>query len=46
MALLHKSGDRQTSPFPKHAYPSTAVMGVPSAVKPFSTATRTWSSAT
>jgi hypothetical protein len=45
-ALLHKSGDGQGSPFPGQTYPATSVMGVPSAVKPFRTATRTWNSAT
>jgi cytochrome c peroxidase len=33
-------------PFPGQSYPTTSVMGVPSAVKPFRTATRTWNSAT
>jgi len=35
---LHKSGERQSSPFPGQTYPATSVMGVPSAVKPFRTA--------
>ena len=46
MALLHKSGDRRTSPFPGQTYPMASVTGMPSAVKPFMTATRTWNSAT
>ena len=41
-ALLHKSGDRRTSPFPGQTYPMASVTGMPSAVKPFMTATRTW----
>jgi hypothetical protein len=45
-ALLHKSCDGRASPFPGQAYPATSVMGVPRAVKPFRTATRTWNSAT
>ena len=45
-ALLHKSGDRRTSPFPGQTYPMASVTGMPSAVKPFMTATRTWNSAT
>ena len=45
-ALLHKSGDRRTSPFPGRTYPTASVTGMPSAVKPFRTATRTWNSAT
>jgi hypothetical protein len=44
MALLHKSGDVRASPFPGQTYPAASVMGVPSAVKPLSTATRTWNS--
>ena len=44
--LLHKSASEWTSPFPGQTYPATSVMGVPSAVNPFSTATRTWNSAT
>ena len=46
VALLHKSCDRLGSPFPGQIYPATSVTGVPNAVKPFRTATRTWSSAT
>ena len=32
-ALLHKSGDRRTYPFPGQAYPTTSVIDVPNAVK-------------
>ena len=46
MALLLKSALDQTSPFRGHTYPATSVMGVPRAVKPLSTVTRTWNSAT
>ena len=46
MALLHKSGDGQGAPFPGQTYPTASVTGMPSAVKPFRTATRTWNSAT
>ena len=45
-ALLHKLGDGRASPFPGQTYPATSVTGVPSAVKPFRTATRSWNSAT
>ncbi|MFN3641968.1 MAG: VOC family protein [Gemmobacter sp.] len=45
-ALLHKPGDRRISPFRVQTHPTASVTGIPSAVKPFSTATRTWSSAT
>ena len=45
-ALLHKSPECQSSPFPGRTYPLASVTGVPSAVKPFRTATRTWNSAT
>ncbi|WP_416348443.1 type II toxin-antitoxin system HigB family toxin [Gemmobacter sp.] len=45
-ALLHKSGDGQGSPFPGQTHPTASVTGMPSAVKPFRTATRTWNSAT
>ena len=34
MALLHKSAEGRSSPFPGQTYPVTSVMGVPSAVKP------------
>ena len=44
-ALLHKSGDRRGSPVPGQTYPTASVTGMPSAVKPFRTATRTWNSA-
>ena len=46
VALLHKSREDQGSPFPGQAHPTASVMGMPSAVKPFRTATRTWNSAT
>jgi len=45
-ALLHKSADGRGSPFLEQTYPTVSVMGVPSAVKPFRTATRIWNSAT
>lgn len=45
-ALLHKSFDGRGSPFPGQTHPTTSVTGMPSAVKPFRTATRTWNSAT
>ncbi len=44
--LLHKSGDGRGSPFPGRTYPTASVTGMPSAVYPFRTAIRTWSSAT
>lgn len=44
-ALLRKSPDGPTSAFPEQTYPLASVMGVPLSVKPFSTATRTWNSA-
>ena len=43
---MHKSGDRRTSPFTGQTYPTTSMTGMPSAVIPFRTATRTWNSAT
>ena len=43
---MHKSADGRTSPYPGQTYPTAFVTGKPSAVKPFSTATRTWNSAT
>jgi len=46
MALFHKSVDRRTFPIPGQSYPTVSLMGVPRAVKPFRTATRTWNSAT
>ena len=46
VALLHKSDDRRTSPFPGQTYPTVSVTGMPRAVKPFRMATRTWNSAT
>lgn len=45
-ALLHKSPDGRSSPFPGQTYPTTSVTGMPRAVKPFRTATLTWNSAT
>ena len=45
-ALLHKSDDGRTSPFPGQTYPATSVTGVPRAVNSLRTATRTWTSAT
>ena len=45
-ALLHKSDDKRTSPIPGRTHPTASVTGMPSAVKPFSTAARTWNSAT
>jgi hypothetical protein len=45
-ALLHKSAEGQSFPFRRRTYPLASVIGVPSAVKPFGTATRTWNSAT
>lgn len=44
--LLRKSPDGRGSPFPRQTYLTASVMGMPSAVNPFSTATRTWNSAT
>ena len=46
LALLHKSAEGRGFPFPGQTYPATSVTGVPSAVKRFRTATRTWNSAT
>jgi len=45
-APLHKAADRRTAPYPGQTYPATFVTGMPSAVKPSSTAGRTWNSAT
>ena len=45
-ALLHKSAEGRSFPFPGQTYPASSVTGMPSAVKPFRTATRTWNSAT
>ena len=45
-ALLHKSGDRRISPVPGQTHPTASVTGMPRAVKPFRTATRTWNSDT
>jgi hypothetical protein len=46
VTLLHKSADARSFPIPGQTHPVTFVMGVPSAVKPLSTATLTWNSAT
>lgn len=46
VALLHKSADGRSFPFPGRTHPTVSVIGMPSAVKPFKTATRTWNSAT
>ena len=46
LTLLHKSADVLTTPIPGQTYPTTFVTGMPRAVKPFRTATRTWNSAT
>jgi hypothetical protein len=43
---MRKSADGRTSPYPGQTYPTTFVTGMPSAVNPFRTATRTWNSAT
>ena len=40
VALLHKSADGRGPPFPGQTYATVSVMGMPSAVKPFRTATR------
>ena len=40
-ALLHKSADGRSSPFPGQTYPTGSVTGMPSAVYPFRTAIRT-----
>jgi len=45
-ALLHKSAEGRTSTFPGQIYSTNSVTGMPSAVKPFRTATRIWNSAT
>ncbi len=45
-ALLRKSASGQRPPFPGHTYPAATVIGMPSAVKRFRTATRIWTSAT
>ncbi len=45
-ALLRKSADDRTSPFPGHIYPATTVIGIPSAVNRLRTAARIWTSAT
>ena len=45
-ALLRKSADDRTPPFPGHIYPAATVIGIPSAVKRLRTAARIWTSAT
>ncbi len=45
-ALLHKSIDDRSPPFPGHTCPAATVVGMPSAVKRLSTAARIWTSAT
>lgn len=45
-ALLRKSADDRTSPFPGHTYLAATVIGIPSAVKRLRTAARIWTSAT
>ena len=44
--LLHKAFDGRAVPAVRQTYPTTFVTGMPRAVKPFRTATRTWNSAT
>ena len=44
-ALLHKSVDWQTSPYPKRIHAVATVFGMPSAVKPYRMAARVWISA-
>ena len=46
VTLLHKSAEGRSLPFPRQTHPTASVTGMPSAVKPLSTATRTWNSAT
>jgi hypothetical protein len=45
-ALLHKLAEVRGSPCPGQNHPTASVTGMPSAVKPFRTATRIWNSAT
>ena len=45
-ALLRKTGNGRSAPFPGRTYPTASVTGMPSAVKPLSTAMRIWISAT
>jgi hypothetical protein len=45
-SLLRKSPDGRGFPFAGRTHPTASVTGMPSAVKAFSTATRTWNSAT
>jgi hypothetical protein len=46
VAQLRKSSEGRGFPLPERTHPTASVTGMPSAVKPFSTATRTWNSAT
>jgi hypothetical protein len=43
---MHKAFDGGDVPAAGQTYPTTFVTGIPRAVKPFRTATRTWNSAT
>ena len=43
---MHKSADGRIFPSPGQTHPTASVTGMPSAVKPFRTATRTWNSDT
>jgi hypothetical protein len=45
-ALLHKSAYGRIFPSPGQTHPTASVTGMPSAVKLFRTATRSWNSAT
>lgn len=45
-ALLYKSANSQSSPFPENIYPAATVTEIPRAVKRFMTAARIWTSAT
>ena len=45
-AQLHNSTEGRMSAFPGRTYPKTSVTGMPSALKPFRTATPIWNSAT
>ena len=40
VVLLHKSGDKRTSPFSGQSHPAASVNGMPSAVQPFRMTTR------
>ena len=43
---MRKTGNGRSAPFPGRTYPTASVTGMPSAVKPLSTAMRIWISAT